>query len=365
MQAMAVRLASEPTRLQALQGYGLLDTPAEPELDDLVRLCAQVLDAPIALLSLVDSHRQFFKSRVGLDLSESPREGSFCSHAIQGDDLFVVPDATRDPRFQHHELVVGEPHLRFYAAMPLVTDRRAAIGTLCVIDTRPRGVTADQATALRVLAAELMTRLEQRRIAAVRDGVVRALDKELRAEVGTLRDRVAESLTRGQLARGEAERIVQLLSGIERVDASIDSVADLVRFGLGKPPSLERRDVDVRELCHDMIEDLAAGAGVRFELTAEGDCSGRWDPARLSQAALLLFEEARARSPASGEVQVNARGLPEAVLLDVTIPAAAGEPGLRIHLGRELIQAMGGRVEFRHEGGKTIFSICLPRDPPI
>jgi PAS domain-containing protein len=142
----------EPERLRSLRALGLLDTPAEERFDRITRLAQALFDVPIVLVSLVDADRQWFKSRQGLDAAETAREISFCAHAIRGDELFIVPDATRDERFSDNSLVVGEPLIRFYAGAPLAAPDGHKIGTLCLIDRRPRELTSQQRTALRDLA---------------------------------------------------------------------------------------------------------------------------------------------------------------------------------------------------------------------
>lgn len=130
--------ADEDERLSALRELLLLDTPPEERFDRLARFVAEQLDVPIALLTLVDGQRQWFKARVGIEATETPRDISFCGHAIMKNDLFIVEDASRDPRFSDNPLVTGEPHIRFYAGAPLSAPGGHRIGTLCVIDTVPR-----------------------------------------------------------------------------------------------------------------------------------------------------------------------------------------------------------------------------------
>jgi GAF domain-containing protein len=128
----------EEARLAALHALDLLDTAAEREFDDIVELARALFAVPTALVSLVDAHRQWFKARAGLDASETPRDVSFCGHAIHRDEALVVVDATEDPRFHDNPLVVGEPAIRFYAGMPLRLPGGQRIGTLCVIGPEPR-----------------------------------------------------------------------------------------------------------------------------------------------------------------------------------------------------------------------------------
>jgi len=130
--------ADDEARLRALRELLILDTPPEERFDRIVEFAAAEFEVPIALVSLIDRERQWFKARVGLDICETAREISFCGHAIAQPDLFEVLDATRDPRFADNPLVVGAPHIRFYIGAPLALPGGAAVGTLCLIDTKPR-----------------------------------------------------------------------------------------------------------------------------------------------------------------------------------------------------------------------------------
>ncbi len=140
----------ERFRLEALEALMILDTSPEDRFDRIVRFAASQFDAPIALISFVDAHRQWFKAKFGLQVSETPREMSFCAHAIQSQEVFVVEDARNDPRFVDNALVTGEPYIRFYAGAPISGRSGARVGTLCVIDRLPR---APSKTDLAVLKA--------------------------------------------------------------------------------------------------------------------------------------------------------------------------------------------------------------------
>ncbi len=154
----------EAQRLQALRDYTVLDTPPEAAFDDLTSLAAQICHTPIALISFVDESRQWFKSRYGIDLEETPRAISFCTHAIlDKEGVMEVPDALADPRFSCNVLVTKPPNIRFYAGAPLIAPDGHAIGTLCVIDRKPLRLDARQTVALRVLSRNVVAHLESRR----------------------------------------------------------------------------------------------------------------------------------------------------------------------------------------------------------
>jgi GAF domain-containing protein len=154
---------NEARRLKVLWQYEVLDTVPEELFDDLTELAGAICEAPIALISLVDEKRQWFKSKVGLSATETSRDVSFCAHAILQPDLFIVPDATKDDRFKSNPLVVADPKIRFYAGAPLITPDGHALGTLCILDKQARDLSAAQKKALRVLARLVVSQLELRR----------------------------------------------------------------------------------------------------------------------------------------------------------------------------------------------------------
>lgn len=153
----------EDARLAALKSYEVLDTPPEQIFDEFARLAASLAGTPTALISLIDGTRQWFKAKVGMGVDQTPRNIAFCDHAIRGNDVFVVPDASKDERFADNPLVVNDPGIRFYAGAPLITLEGHALGTICIIDYVPREFTPEQSQALQALSAHVMAQLELRR----------------------------------------------------------------------------------------------------------------------------------------------------------------------------------------------------------
>lgn len=158
----AVAPSKEAARVAALNRYAILDSEPEQSFDDLVTLAAHICQTPMAMLSLVDDHRQWFKSKYGVEIRETPKDLSICAHAIQQGDLFIVPDLTKDERFRDNPLVTGESHLRFYAGAPLINEDGFALGTLCVVDQQPRELDPEQEEAISALSRLALRQMELR-----------------------------------------------------------------------------------------------------------------------------------------------------------------------------------------------------------
>lgn len=231
----------EDRRLAALRRYEVLDSPAEEAFDDLTRVAAQVCQMPIAVISLLDDQRQWFKSRIGIAVAETPRQLSFCTHAIlRPQEIMVIPDTRIDPRFAENVLVTGDPFIRFYAGAPLVSPDGLALGTLCVLDRTPRALTPDQLSTLRALSRQVMTSLELRR-----------RGRELAAEVAERRE--AESTLREQSSRLQARdrESAQLLALAERSRRSLLSVLEDEKLAA---QSLRESEERFRQLAENVRE---------------------------------------------------------------------------------------------------------------
>ena len=194
----APRPANEAARLAALESYDILDTDREQAYDDFTTLAAQVCGTPIALIGLIDDTRQWFKSKIGLDGDETPRDLTFCGHALADNQMLVVGDALEDRRFHDHPMVLGEPNIRFYAGAPIVNGDGFGLGTLCVIDRVPRTLTSPQRYALAALSRQVMSHLELRRaLIALREAeqvkinFVANVSHELRTPLTSIRGALA------------------------------------------------------------------------------------------------------------------------------------------------------------------------------
>ncbi|MEN3792321.1 EAL domain-containing protein [Fulvimarina sp. MAC3] len=247
--------ATEQQRLAVLAEYEIFDTLPEAEFDHIVEIASHVLKVPIALISLVGEERQFFKARTGLAVCETERESSFCQYALDGSELLIVPDATKDPLFAANRLVTGEPFIRFYAGAPLRNPEGIALGTLCVIDREPRSEFTDpDRRTLRLLANVVMDRLEARRLR------LKARDAQAR------RQSIASSSPDAFVVADAEKRIVTWNAAAERI------------FGHTKTEAMGRTldlvvPISMRAVYEKAVRRVASGeptrlVGTSIELTA-------------------------------------------------------------------------------------------------
>ncbi len=241
----------EKERLAALAATNLLDSKPDERFDRLARLAANSLEAETALVSLIDSDRQWFKSRINLETQETSRDVSFCAHAIEGTDIMVVLDATKDERFRDNPLVTGSPHIRFYAGAPLITSEGHALGTLCVIDDKPRGTFDDtDGEILRDLAASVVALIENEE--QVREMTELAvINRELQHRMGNMYAHVSSLISLLDKSDLRHEEYVSRLR--EKVNALAIAQSLLA--------SNQREAVSLQELARKSLEVFRAGAG--------------------------------------------------------------------------------------------------------
>ncbi|MBU1374507.1 MAG: GAF domain-containing protein [Alphaproteobacteria bacterium] len=211
MSAPTERRFDEAARIAALNRYAILDTSPEADFDDIVKVAAQICGVPMALISLVDADRQWFKAAVGIDAPETPRDIAFCAHAIQQYGLFTVTDAAHDERFAANPLVTGDPNLRFYVGAPLETPDGFPLGTLCVLDTQPRQLTEAQTFALEALSRQVVAQMELRRTLAE----ARRIEAERELLTLELTHRVKNSLAMVQAIVSQTLRTADSLAGAD------------------------------------------------------------------------------------------------------------------------------------------------------
>ncbi|MFC2990722.1 GAF domain-containing sensor histidine kinase [Halomonas tibetensis] len=216
--------ANEAARLSSLADHYILDTPSEPVFDNITTLAAKICDTPYAFIALLDSRRQWFKSTFGMNLQESDREESFCGHAILGEDLMEVPDASQDPRFHDNPFVVGDFHGRFYAGKPIHSKEGQALGTLCVMDRKPRQLEPEQKAAIDALAQLVETLLSTRR------------QQAKLAWLGSILDAISEEVA--LLDMTSLRYVYANASALEELDLDIDTLMELTPVDL--MPELDR-----------------------------------------------------------------------------------------------------------------------------
>lgn len=413
----------EALRIAALMQCGVLDTQPEQDFDDLTALAAELLNVPISLVSLIDTDRQWFKSSVGVDVPESGRDIAFCSHAILGEDLFVVPDATKDARFHDNPFVTEPPHIRFYAGAPLRSADGFAYGTLCVIDDQPRELSEEHASILRGLARQATAQLELRR-----------RNRELEAEMQTRREaekqledarckadeaNLAKSTFLAQMSHeirnplgsiiGFSEQLAlqedaafeQQRDWIDTIRGTADHLLSLVNDVLdvskieAREMSFESLPTDVAELVEQTAAMLRPGAeakGLKVETDLDPDMPEAvlTDPTRLRQVVVNLVGNAikftqrggvtlrlryeRDASPPRIRLAVRdtGPGLDEAALGklfrafsqgDDGVARRHGGTGLGLHISREICRQLGGDLRVESEVGKgSTFECELPAE---
>ncbi|GAC13193.1 GAF domain-containing hybrid sensor histidine kinase/response regulator [Aliiglaciecola lipolytica] len=309
---------NEKQRLEALYRYQILDTEAEKVFDDLTELASEICGTPIALISLVDPDRQWFKSKVGIDAEETSRDIAFCAHAIHQKEIFEVSDTHLDERFFDNPLVTEEPNIRFYAGMPLETPEGMAIGTLCTISDQPKTLTHQQRKSLAILGREVVSQLELRlKIRQVEEANQRktdfmsSLSHELRTPLNAI-------ISFSQLMQNDKsvqlpDHYYQYLRHMDfsgkRLLELINSVLDVNKIESGKL-TLNPKNIDINNFfdsIHAIARTLADDNSVQlvFSFAANSVQNVELDEARLSQIILNLISNAVKFTPAGKSVSVN------------------------------------------------------------
>lgn len=387
---------NEGTRQAELDAFDILDTLPEAAYDAVTQLAASICDVPIALISIVDRDRQWFKSRVGLDAAETSRDLAFCAHAIlEPEHLLVVPDATVDARFSENPLVTGDPNIRFYAGAPLVTSTGNALGTICVIDRTPRDLTPDQHAALRALAVQVMALLElrwtvmeledkQRELEEVmrqRETFIATVSHEIRTPLSAVVGYV-ELLTDPGCLLSPEERD-ELLGTVGRQAGDVSHlIEDLLVAAKAEAGSLRVQNVDVNLTAQtaQVLEGLDPDQVSSIDFVG-GPCPATGDPSRVRQIVRNLVTNAfRYGGPhiriASGctdgrafvEVSDDGKGIPAECRDNVFQPfqqssgsrVVSDSVGLGLPISRLLAEKMGGSLVYEWRDARSIFRLELP-----
>ena len=328
----------EARRVATLRAYRILDTDADEAFDELTRLAAQICNVPIALVSLVDAHRQWFKSRIGLDATETPREQAFCAYTLVDREPLIVADATADERFVDNPLVTGHPHIRFYAGFPLIGEHDQVLGTLCVIDSEPRhALTSAQLSMMAVLARQVMALMELRRTVAE---LAELREREREFEDRLIDQRALASLQLGtELRYGigqDLERMSRVLSTMieppplapAALSERIDHLSALLATATHSCEALTGKQTDALLLKQGwqaaiaaVVGNLSAAGAARCQIECQADPETRLDYASLYH----LFQIARTAliaalsSDTAGPVRLRAGLLGADVCLTVDI----------------------------------------------
>lgn len=396
---------NEAARLEELHSFCALDTPDDPRLDHLVQLATRLLDCPIALVSLLDSDRQWFKAKAGLATKETPRQIAFCAYAILDDDVMIVEDALGDPRFSANPLVTDSPHIRFYAGAPLISETGFRLGTLCVIDQRPRQLTDIQQSLLKELAQMAVDTLDLHRIIQqtrqdnlARTRFLSSLSHELRTPLNAIMG-FSEMI----LLQSPTDRIADYARAIHQGGTGllqlVDDILDYGQIEAGERPlTVEALDLDRAILSAvRQIRPLADRRHVQIKLTLPTLLTVRADASALNQVLVHLLENAVKFTPAEGSVRLAAQvaetwgdeqwanitiadtgiGIPPETLAKLGDPFLRPESalttsergtGLGIALSRRLLQAMGGSVAFTSKpdhGTRVTLRLPVAPDAPL
>jgi signal transduction histidine kinase len=314
---------NETDRLAALYELDILDSPAEQDFDDIVKLASNVCGSPMSLVSLLDADRQWFKARVGTDLTGTDRDISFCSHAILGRDLLVVPDATKDARFADNPLVVQDGGIRFYAGAPLVTTDGYALGTLCVIDREPRRLEIEQLQALRALARQVTSQMELRRHAIAlasttarlqelerrKDDMTHLVGGDLRAPLRLMSAYLDKLGGTGCHDAELADLVGRSVSGHIRGFLDLmHHLTSMAEAGFGSE-SLHMRQIDLTRMTQRAVEAVRPIAATKqIWILNQGDGPHLpiiADPVRLEQVLTHLLFAAVKYTPEGGRVRVG------------------------------------------------------------
>lgn len=403
----------EQDRLNALKHLKLLDTMNEPDFDDVTFLATQICQTPIALISLIDDQRQWFKSKVGLSVCETPKDISFCAHAILQNDIFIVPDTSKDKRFFDNPLTTNSPFIQFYAGVPLLDPQsKLPMGTLCVIDKTPRHLNADQVQALKNLSQHVYKLLELRRSQSQLSSVQEKLSQQNQdiqealfhstkmASLGEMAGSIAHEInTPLAIILSAAQQIEKFLEQtepniekslykIKKIETTAKRISETVRglliFSRNSKQDLAQT-VSLKQIISDTVSlcgEKFSVDGIKLEIKDSQDFYVDCIPTQISQIILNLLNNAYDAIKGQTEpwIQVELEQRDRYVYLRVTdcglgIPAEVVSKlmqpffttkqqgkgtGLGLSISKSIAKSFNGELEYQLHQGHTSFLLSLP-----
>ncbi|MFQ3235777.1 MAG: signal transduction histidine kinase/CheY-like chemotaxis protein [Paraglaciecola sp.] len=389
--------SNEAARIQALREYDVLDTQAEKVFDDLTLLVSEICATPIALISLIDSDRQWFKSKIGVDANETSRDIAFCGHAIHQQHIFEVADTLKDIRFFDNPLVTTDPNIRFYAGTPLITPQGYAIGTLCTIDRKPRTLTSGQRQALETLGRAVMANLELRKknhqlmeANRLKTEFLSNMSHELRTPLNAI-------IGYSQLMQAEVKthNLPSKFGGyLEHMDYSgkrllsiINAVLDLSKIEEGKM-HLNLSNVDCCKLFTQiagLFKAMAENKNIQLNIEVDPNLPEHLilDETKVSQIMINLINNALKFTPAGETVTVNIFSTEQQLFIivkdngvgiseedqhklfnkfqQVGKAKISEGTGLGLAITKGLVELMGGNIKLSSsEGMGSLFKVTIP-----
>lgn len=406
--------ADEKERIVALTSLKILDTPPEEKFDRITRIAQIIFDVPIALVSLVDENRQWFKSCMGLSERETPRSMSFCAHAILNNEVMVIEDATKDPRFSDNELVTGNPYIKFYAGKPLRDNNNHMLGTLCIIDTAPRKLSkadtrilSDLATWVesefssirltnqlkestqQLLEAESELRIRNLKLEnQIGDTTKKLIATEKMSALGTMASRLAHDLTNpltviklvsdGLSEKLESQMDDQMLKSCNRLKQAVIDMQRLIDDTLSyvKTSELNISENSFKEICKKSLQNIVHSPKTTIDLP-ENDIKILCDFEKMSAVISNLVSNAIDAIENSGQIKITVNedssnivinvidsgsGIPEEKLESIFQPLYTSKTrgtGLGLNICKIIVEQHNGEISVKNN--PTTFSINLPK----